>query len=136
MGSVAIVVVVTPWGEIAKGMGWQGPLAKDKVRFLGDLVAVVIAEDRYVAYDACDLIEVDYEPLPAVIDTEKAMQSDAPLLYEEFATNVAFCMKPPTDEIDKAFEQTLAGCGIVVKQRLVNQRGAPNPMETRGVVGD
>lgn len=136
MRSVGPVAIAIPLGEIANGMGVHGPLAKDKVRFFGDPVAVVIAEDRYVAYDACDLIEVDYKPLPAVIDTEKAMQSDAPLLYEEFGTNVAFCMKPPTDEIDKVFEQTLAGGGIVVKQRLVNQRVAPNPMETRGVVAD
>src|SRR5579859_7781891 len=133
IGTVAIAV---PLGEIANGMGLHGPLAIGKVRFYGDPVAVVIAHDRYVARDARDLIEVDYEPLPAAIDLEAAMQAGAPLLYEEFGTNVAFSMHPPTDEIDKVFEQTLADGGIVIKQRMVNQRLAPNSMETRGVVAD
>ena len=98
MGNVPIAV---PLGHIANGMGVHGPLAEGKVRFYGDPVAVVIAEDRYTARDARDLVEVDYEPLPAVVDVEKAMQPDAPLLYEEFGTNVAFGMHPPSDEIDK-----------------------------------
>jgi len=67
---------------------------------------------------------------------EQAMQPGAALLYEEFGTNVPFGLHPPTDEIDKVFEQTKADGGIVVKQRLVNQRLAPMPMETRGVVAD
>ncbi len=133
---IATVAIAVPLGEIANGMGLHGPLASGKVRFYGDPVAVVIAHDRYVARDARDLIEVDYEPLPAAIDLEAAMQPGAPLLYEEFGTNVAFGMHPPTDEIDKVFEQTLADGGIVVKQRMVNQRLAPNAMETRGVVAD
>src|SRR5207247_1519642 len=82
-------------------------------------MAVGIAEDRYTVRDARDVIEVDYEPLPAVVDVEKAMQPDAPLLYEEFQTNVAFSMHPPTDAIDKVFEQTKADGGVVVKARLV-----------------
>src|SRR5205085_11366971 len=135
-GAVGNVAIAVPLGEIANGMGVHGPLAEGKVRFYGDPVAVVIAEDRYVARDARDLIEVDYEPLPAIVDVEKAMQPGAPLLYEEFGTNVAFSMHPPTDEIDKVFAQTLADGGVVVKQRMVNQRLAPNPIETRGVVAE
>jgi carbon-monoxide dehydrogenase large subunit len=104
------------------------------VRFYGDPVAVVIADDRYTARDARDLIEVDYEPLPAIVDVEKAMQPGSPLLYEEFGTNVPFSMNPPTDDIDKVFEETKANGGVVVKTRIVNQRLAPVPMETRGVV--
>jgi carbon-monoxide dehydrogenase large subunit len=133
IGKVAIGI---PLGEIANGMGVHGVLASGKVRFFGDPVAVVIAQDRFIARDARDLIEVDYEPLPAAIDIEAAMQPGAPLLYEEFGTNVAFSMHPPTDEIDKVFAQTLADGGIVVKQRMHNQRLAPNSMETRGVVAD
>jgi carbon-monoxide dehydrogenase large subunit len=133
MGTVAVAV---PLGEIANGMGLHGALAEGKVRFYGDPVAVVIADDRYAARDARDLIEVDYEPLPAVVDVEKAMQPGAPLLYEQFGTNVAFGMHPPTDEIDKVFADTLANGGVVVKQRMVNQRLAPNALETRGVVAD
>ena len=135
-GVVGNIAVAAPLGLMEKGMGMRGPLAEGKVRFYGDPVAVVIADDRYTARDARDLIEVDYEPLPAAIDLEKAMQPDAPLLYEEFGTNVALGIHPPTDEIDKVFEQTKADGGVVVKQRLVNQRLIPNAMETRGVVAE
>ena len=135
-GAVGNIAIAVPLGKIAEGMGNRGALAEGKVRFYGDPVAVVIADDRYTARDAKDLIEVDYEPLPAAIDLEKAMQPDAPILYEEFGTNVAFGMHPPTDEIDKVFEETLANGGVVVKQRMVNQRVAPVPMETRGVVAE
>ncbi len=135
-GVVGNVAVAVPLGNIANGMGVRGPLAEGKVRFYGDPVAVVIADDRYTARDARDLIEVDYEPLPAVVDVEKAMQEGAPLLYEEFGTNVALSSHPPTDDIDKVFEETKANGGVVVKARLVNQRLAPAPMETRGVVAE
>src|SRR5438876_1243313 len=135
-GAVGNIAIAVPLGKIAEGMGARGALADGKVRFYGDPVAVVIAEDLYTARDARDLVEVDYEPLPAAIDVEKAMQPGAPLLYEEFGTNVAFGMHPPTEEIDKVFEQTKADGGIIVKTRLVNQRLAPASMETRGVVAE
>jgi aerobic carbon-monoxide dehydrogenase large subunit len=135
-GAVGNVTVVIPLGKMTEGMGIRGPLAEGKVRFYGDPVAVVIADDRYTARDARDLIEIDYEPLPAAIDVEKAMQPDAPILYEQFDTNVPFGMHPPTEEIDKVFEETKADGGIVVKQRIVNQRLAPTAIETRGVVAE
>ncbi|HZU66523.1 MAG TPA: molybdopterin cofactor-binding domain-containing protein [Ktedonobacteraceae bacterium] len=135
-GAVGDIAVAVPLGKMTEGMGIRKPLAEGKVRFYGDPVAVVIAEDRYTARDARDLIEVDYEPLPAAIDVEKAMQPDAPLLYEEFGTNVAFSMHPSSEEIDKVFDQTKADGGVVVKTRMVNQRLAPVPMETRGVVAE
>jgi len=135
-GVVGNIAIAVPLGSIAEGMGVRGPLAEGKVRFYGDPVAVVIAEDRYTARDARDLIDVDYEPLPAAIDLEKAMQPDAPILYEEFGTNVAFGMHPSTQEIDKVFEQTKADAGVIIKQRMVNQRLAPVSMETRGVVAE
>src|SRR6202165_4178446 len=118
-GAVGNVAIAVPLGKIAEGMGVHGPLAEGKVRFYGDPVAVVIADDLHTARDARDLIEVDYESLPAAIDVEKAMQPDAPILYEEFGTNVGFSMHPPTDEIDKVFAQTQADGGIIVKTRLV-----------------
>ncbi|MGB8346010.1 MAG: molybdopterin cofactor-binding domain-containing protein [Ktedonobacteraceae bacterium] len=133
-GTVGVVPVAVPVGHIAEGMGVRMPLAEDKVRFYGDPVAVVIADDRYTARDARDLIEVDYEPLPAAIDMEKAMQPGAPLLYEAFGTNIAFSSHPSSEDIDKVIEQTKADGGVAVKARLVNQRLAPAPMETRGVV--
>jgi carbon-monoxide dehydrogenase large subunit len=135
-GAVGDIAVAVPLGKMTEGMGIRKPLAEGKVRFFGDPVAVVIAESRYTARDARDLIEVDYEPLPAAIDVEKAMQPGAPLLYEQFGTNVAFSMHPSTDDIDKVFEQTKADGGVVVKERIVNQRLAPVSMETRGVVAE
>ena len=135
-GAVGNIAIAVPLGHVANGMGARGALAEGKVRFYGDPVAVVIADDRYTARDARDLIEVDYEPLPAVVDVEKAMQPDAPRLYEEFDTNIALGSHPPTDEIDKVFADTQANGGVVVKTRLVNQRLAPAPMETRGVVAE
>jgi len=134
VGNVPVAAPLPP--HITKGMGRRGPLAEGKVRFYGDPVAIVVAENRYIARDALDLIEVDYEPLPVAIDVEKAMQPDAPILYEEFGTNVAVSMHPPTDEIDRVFAETLANGGVIVKERFVNQRLAPSPMETRGVVAE
>ncbi|HLX39982.1 MAG TPA: molybdopterin cofactor-binding domain-containing protein [Ktedonobacteraceae bacterium] len=135
-GVVGNIAIAVPLGEVANGMGARGPLAEGKVRFYGDPVAVVIADDRYTARDARDLIEIDYEPLPAVVDVEKAMLPDAPRLYEEFSSNIALSSHPSTEEIDKVFADTQANGGIVVKTRLVNQRLAPAPMETRGVVAE
>lgn len=135
-GAVGNVAVAVPLGKMGEGMGIHGPLAEGKVRFYGDPVAVVIAEDRYTARDARDLIDVDYEPLPAAIDVEKAMQSGTPVLYEEFGTNVPFGMHPSSDDIDTVFQQTQADGGVVVKARMVNQRLAPVAMETRGVVAE
>lgn len=135
-GVVGKIPVAVPVGHLTEGMGIRSPLAEGKVRFYGDPVAIVIASDRYVARDARDLIEVDYEPLPAAIDVEKAMEPGSPLLYEEFGTNVALHMAPDSTESDQIFAQTLADGGVVVKGRLVNQRLAPSAMETRGVVAN
>jgi carbon-monoxide dehydrogenase large subunit len=137
-GVVGNIAIAVPLGHITEGMGVRGPLAEGKVRFYGDPVAVVIANDRYTARDARDLIEVDYEPLPVAIDVEKAMQPDAPILYEQFQTNVALSMSVPDSsaEVDEVFAQTQANGGVIVKGRLINQRLAPVAMETRGVVAD
>src|SRR5579885_760050 len=118
-GVVGSIPVAVPVGTIANGMGVRGPLAEGKVRFYGDPVAVVIASDRYIARDARDLIEVDYEPLPAAVDVEKAMQPGAPLLYEDFGTNVVLSSHPDSADIDKVFEQTKADGGVVFKARFV-----------------
>jgi carbon-monoxide dehydrogenase large subunit len=135
-GKVGNIAVAVPLGHITEGMGIHGALAEGKVRFYGDPVAVVIADDPYTARDALDLIEVDYEPLPAAVDVEKAMQPGAPLLYEQFGTNIAYSSHPDSTDIDKIFAQTKADGGVTIKARLVNQRVAPAPMETRGVVAE
>jgi carbon-monoxide dehydrogenase large subunit len=105
-------------------------LAVGKVRYTGDAVAVVVAEERYLARDALDLIEVDYEPLPVVVDAEKAIQPGAPQLHEEVPNNTTFVWRVAGGDVDKAFREA----EVVVKQRIVNQRLIPNAIEPRGMV--
>ncbi|MBK5288091.1 MAG: xanthine dehydrogenase family protein molybdopterin-binding subunit, partial [Acidimicrobiia bacterium] len=99
------------------------PLATDRVRFVGDIVAAVVAETRAQAVDAAEQVIVEYEPLPVVVDAELAMAADAPLLFEAHGSNLAIAFdfgEDPTimDDAD-----------IVVSGRFVNQRVAAVPME-------
>ena len=105
-------------------------LATNKVRFVGEPVAAVVAEDKYIARDAADLIEIDYEPLPVVVDPEKAMDPASPRLYEEFSDNIAFNFFFESGNTEEAFKKA----DVIVKERLINQRLAPVTMEPRGVV--
>src|SRR5690242_6473152 len=107
-------------------------LATDTVRYVGDPLAVVLAENRYAAADARDLVAVDYEPLPAVTDAEAALESDAPLLYPELGTNQVYRLSAGGGDIAAAFAQA-AG---VARLRLVNQRLAATPMEPRACMFD
>jgi carbon-monoxide dehydrogenase large subunit len=108
------------------------PLVRDgKVRQVGDPIALVIAETRYAAKDGAEAIEVDYEELPAVVDMEKALEPNAPKLYDDWRDNVAY----RTEVGDRdAVEQAMRGAHKVVGLRIVNQRLVANPMETRGCV--
>jgi carbon-monoxide dehydrogenase large subunit len=108
------------------------PLAVGRARYMGDPVAVVLAENIYVAMDAAELIEVEYEPLPAVSDPEAALTPDAPHLYNELGTNVAFINAVSGGDIGAAFEHA----DRVVQLRLVNQRLAPSSMEPRACMFD
>src|SRR5579871_6195140 len=108
------------------------PLALGRVRYVGDPVAVVLAESLAAALDARDLVEVDYEPLPSVTDPEAALAGGAPLLYEDFGTNVAFQSQSGKGDIAAAFAQA----GRTVKLRLVNQRLAPSSLEPRACLFD
>src|SRR5262245_61459726 len=107
-------------------------LAKDRVYFVGHPVAVVVATDRYIAADAIDLIEVDYEPTAAVADPEKAIAPGAPAIHPEWPDNIAFTYHQEGGEPEKAF----AEAEVVIKQRITSQRLIPMAMETRGVVAD
>ncbi len=107
----------------------QYPLARDVVNYVGEPVAFVVAEDRYVAEDACDLIEVDYEPLPAVVDIEAAVGSNAPLVHEEVPGNVAARLVQAVGDVHAAF----ASADCVLEERLFIERGAGQPMECRAV---
>ena len=108
-------------------------LATERVRYAGDGVAVVVAEDPYQARDAAALIRVDYEVLPAITNQEEAVRAAAPQLHADAANNVAFTWKLAGGDADAAFAEAARG-GVVVRQRFVNQRLIPNAIETRGAV--
>ena len=102
----------------------QTLLATDKVRYVGEPVAVVVVDDPYQGEDAIELVEVDYDPLPAVLGFEP---DDSSLLFEAAGTNLAGRWGDPAALEADLFD----GCEVVVKQTIINQRVAPAPMETR-----
>lgn len=107
------------------------PLAADKVRFVGEPVAVVVAADPYTAVDALESIMVDYDPLPVVIDPEAALAENAPVLHEAWDSNLAFRWGPVGDvHIAAIFDQA----AHTIELRLENQRLIANAMEPRAVL--
>jgi carbon-monoxide dehydrogenase large subunit len=107
-------------------------LATDRVYLVGHPVAVVVATDRYIARDAAELVEVDYEVSQAVADPEKALEPGAPAVHPEWPDNIAFNFHQEGGEVDAAF----AEAEVVIKQRITSQRLVPMALETRGVVAD
>ena len=103
------------------------PLADGKVRFVGDMVAVVAAETLAAAVDAAELVDVDYEPLAAAVEPEAALDVDAPMQFEELGSNLAASHKG-RDRGDP-----MAGADVVVRGRFVNQRVAVVPLEGNAV---
>ncbi|MBB3663434.1 MULTISPECIES: xanthine dehydrogenase family protein molybdopterin-binding subunit [Prauserella salsuginis group] len=103
------------------------PLATDRVRFVGDAVAAVVAETRAAAADAVELVDVDYEPLPVVADPEEALADDAPLQFPELGTNIA------AGERDQVGAEILADADVVARARIENQRVAVVPMEGNAI---
>ena len=107
------------------------PLTTDKVRYMGDGVAVVVAESRAAAQDGAEAVVVDYEQLPAVGDLDAAIEDGAPLVHEEFGTNKAFTWELPTvGDIDAAF----AKADVIIHERYRHPRIIPNAMEPRGIL--
>ena len=107
-------------------------LASDKVCYVGQAVAVVIADDPYIAADALEQILVDYEVLPAVIDPYEAMEDGASIIHSDLGSNVALRTINAGGELDAAFAQA----EHVVRQTYQVQRLAPAPMEPRGLIAD
>lgn len=125
------VIVNRYWG------GWRGtstgdyfPLAREKVRWVGEPVAAVVASSRYAAEDIAELVEVEYAPLPAVVDPEKSRADTSTLLYEEWGDNIYFHDEFEAGDVTRAFDQA-AG---VVKKRFSAQRHTAAPLEARGIV--
>ncbi|MCH2512655.1 MAG: xanthine dehydrogenase family protein molybdopterin-binding subunit [Chloroflexi bacterium] len=107
-------------------------IAKDVVRYQGDAVAVVVAETRYQAEDALELINVDYEVLPSVVSPEAAMQPGAPQIHEDAPNNQAFHWIAAGGDTDAAF----ADADVIVKDTILQQRLIPNAMEPRSAVAN
>ena len=104
-------------------------LAKGKVRHVGDCVAVVLATDAKHAADALEAIDVDYEPLDAIVDMESALAPDSPALHEEAGTNKCYVYN-----LGGGYDDAKAKADVVVKRRFINQRLIPTFMEPRSVV--
>jgi carbon-monoxide dehydrogenase large subunit len=106
------------------------PLARGEVNHAGDGVAVVVATDRYEARDALEFVEVDYEPLDAVVDVEAALEEGAPLVHEHLGTNECYVWTLGTGDVDDAFSRA----DVVVGERYIQQRLIPSAIEPRAVV--
>jgi len=104
--------------------------ATDKARFVGEPVAVVVARSRYLAEDAAEAVVVDYEPLPVVVDVERALLPDAPLLHEAVGTNLAGHRRLVYGDPDRAF----AEADVVIRERFRFPKYASTPIETYGVI--
>lgn len=107
------------------------PLARDRVRFVGEPIAAIVATSHGAAEDAAEVLSgcIDYEALPAVMDPEASLAAGAPLLYEEFGTNLAHRQVKRGGDVDAAFSRSDV---TIVRARITNQRVLPVPLEPRG----
>jgi CO/xanthine dehydrogenase Mo-binding subunit len=110
----------------------QDMIATEKVRHHGETVAAVIAKSRYIAEDACEEIEVEYEQLPVVLDPFEAQAQDAPLVHEKLGTNIAYERTFTFGDVDGAFERAPRK----VQAKLRWPRSTGMPMDTNGAIGD
>src|SRR2546422_1944188 len=134
------VVGVITGEEVAKackpfGVGVTAPIhyypsATDKARFVGEPVAVVVARTRYLAEDAAEAVVVRCEPLPAVVDVERALEPDAPVLHEAVGSNLAGHRRLVYGDPDRAF----AEADLVIRERFRYPKYSSTPIETYGVI--
>lgn len=108
----------------------QYPLAKHRVRYVGEPVAVVVAKNRYVAEDAADLISIKYEPLPAITDTHESIKKETLLLHEEMNSNDLFVIHSKKGHV----KEKLKECPYILEQDLYIQRHTGMPIEPRGLL--
>ena len=108
----------------------QVPLARDKVRFVGEPVVMVVAEDRYLAEDALADIVVDYDPLPAVVDIEKALLPETALVHDDLGTNLAAHVVQRKGD----YEAARAKAEVIIQRRFLYDHGTAAAMENRGIV--
>lgn len=108
------------------------PLAPDRVRHVGDPVAVVVATDKYLARDAAERVRVDYEPLPTVVDAEESLKPGAPKLFDELQDNVSFTFDYATGDVDGSFKSA----DVTLKHRFYQQRVVGGAIEPRAVLAE
>lgn len=125
-----LLVQPPPVKDIVFNERTQVPLAKEKVRYVGEPVVLVIAASRYVAEDAVEAIFVDYDPLPAVVDLEKALAADTALVHETLDSNVSAHVVQTKGDYETARSQA----DLLIKRRFRYEHGAAAAMENRGVV--
>jgi carbon-monoxide dehydrogenase large subunit len=117
------------WGANSTGVTWRA-LAVGTVNYAGEAVAVVIAEDRYVAEDGAEAVSVEYDSLPVVVDAEAALAPGSPKVHEYLEGNQSSHHAIHAGDVEKAFKRA----DQVVKVRLLNQRLSPAPLEPRGIM--
>jgi aerobic carbon-monoxide dehydrogenase large subunit len=128
--STPIVVPPPPIEDLVFNARTRTPLAKDRVHHVGEPVALVLAESRYLAEDAAGDVMVEYQELPAVTDLEKAMEESSPLVHEDVPRNIA--AKAPQSKGD--YPKAAKSAFKVIKRRIGYEHGMAQPMETRGIV--
>ena len=134
LGNMPCLVPVTNIDRTSRGETPRPILASTHVRHVGDPVAVVVAETLAQARDAAELVEIDYEPLPSVVDTKAAIQPGAPRAWESIADNL--CFDVGAGKTKDSVEAALAGASHVTRLELINNRLVANPMEPRAALAD
>ena len=121
---------VPPGVEVNTPEHW--PLARGKVGYVGQAVAVVVGTDKYSVVDAAEDVIVEYDPLPVVVDMEKALEDGAPLVHEEFGSNRSHEWTLAGGDVEQGF----AEADVVIEQRIVNHRTAGAAIEPRGAIAE
>src|SRR2546422_985547 len=130
LGSAGVAIpIYAPHPALLVACGIR-PLAGERVRFVGEAVAAVIADDPCRACDALDLIRVEYEPLPALVDMDAALAPGAPVLHEETASNVVAEWRQRVGDVEAAIRTA----DVVVRTRVRLARGGAHPLEPRGLI--
>ena len=127
-----LLVPPPPIDDLEFHSATQVPLARDKVRHVGEPIAVIVARSRYEAEDAAALVEVDIDPLPVVSDLAKGLEPDAPRIHEQLDSNQAAHVIQQKGN----WEEARARAHRVIKRRFLYDRGASAPLENRGVVAN
>src|SRR5919108_1757595 len=127
-----LLVSPPPVKDIVFNQKTQVPLAKDKVKFAGEPIVMVLAESRYIAEDALADVQVDYEPLEAVVDLEKALQEESPVIHEEIGSNVAAHVVQKKGDYASARKDA----AVVIQRRFRYEHGCAAAIENRGIVAE